>query len=133
MLNAGAALGRILPNALADRYGQFTVTTPVTFVCGSLMFAMFGLKSVGGVVLFSLFYGFFSGACKHNCVLVGRHGINCVVHPQSFRCCLLRLHRWRTMRLKLGTLNPFFSISFLLTCRPASEWALPISSDHLHF
>lgn len=67
MLNAGSILGRIVPNALADRYGQFNVTTPVIFVCGGLMFAFFGIsKSVAAVVVFSVLYGFFSGGCKHD-------------------------------------------------------------------
>lgn len=67
MLNGGSVLGRLVPNVLADRYGHFNVTTPVTFICGGLIFAIYGIsKSVGAVVVFSLLYGFFSGACKYD-------------------------------------------------------------------
>lgn len=64
MLNAGSILGRVLPNILADAYGNLNVLTPIAFVCGALAFSMFGLKNVVGVVLFSILYGFFSGARK---------------------------------------------------------------------
>ena len=65
MLNAGSIPGRVIPNILAQKYGHVNAITTVAFVCGVLNFVMFGLNSVGAVVVFSLLYGFFSGGCKY--------------------------------------------------------------------
>jgi hypothetical protein len=56
-------LGRTLPNFLADIYGPFNLVTPFCAIAGILIFAMLGAKSVGGLVVFCILYGFFSGAC----------------------------------------------------------------------
>ncbi|KZP00834.1 MFS general substrate transporter [Calocera viscosa TUFC12733] len=61
-VNVASIFGRTLPNLLADRVGILPVLIPASFITGALVFAMFGLKSVGAVVIFCLLYGFFSGA-----------------------------------------------------------------------
>lgn len=63
ILNGAAIPGRILPNLLAQRYGQMNVFTASAFLCAILAWAFFGAKSVAGVVVFSVIYGFFVGAC----------------------------------------------------------------------
>jgi len=62
ILNAGSAFGRTIPNLGADLFGQFNVLVPVAFINAVLVFAMFGVTSTGAVVVFSILYGFFSGA-----------------------------------------------------------------------
>ncbi|CAL1703508.1 unnamed protein product [Somion occarium] len=62
ILNAGSILGRLIPNLLADRYGNLNVMIPICFVNGILVFAMFGVKSIAGAAVFSLLYGFTSGS-----------------------------------------------------------------------
>ncbi|KZT52001.1 MFS general substrate transporter [Calocera cornea HHB12733] len=60
--NAGSMLGRTVPNLLADRVGSMVLLVPSTFVTGALIFAMFGCTYEGAVVVFCIFFGFFSGA-----------------------------------------------------------------------
>ncbi|KZT61361.1 MFS general substrate transporter [Calocera cornea HHB12733] len=62
IVNAASVFGRTLPNIVADRIGIFPVIITSSFVAGAIIFAMFGVKSVGAVVIFCLLYGFFSGA-----------------------------------------------------------------------
>jgi MFS family permease len=61
IMNGAAIFGRTLPNFLADRYGIFNVMVPSTFLTGALVFALMGAKTVPGVVMFGILYGFFSG------------------------------------------------------------------------
>lgn len=56
--------GRTIPNLFADYVGRLNVLCPVILVNAGLVFAMFGVKSTGAVVIFCILYGFFSGACK---------------------------------------------------------------------
>jgi len=65
ILNAASIAGRVIPNSLADRTGQFNVICPVACVCAALIFAMFGATSAGAVIVFAILYGFFSGACTY--------------------------------------------------------------------
>ncbi|EJU01034.1 MFS general substrate transporter [Dacryopinax primogenitus] len=62
ILNAASVVGRTLPNILADRFGILQVMIPTVFLSGAIVFAMFGVKSVGAVVIFCIMYGFSSGA-----------------------------------------------------------------------
>lgn len=62
ILNAASIFGRTIPNMIADRVGAFNVFAPVCLIAGALVFAMFGVTSVGAVIVFSILYGFFSGA-----------------------------------------------------------------------
>ncbi|KAJ7814203.1 MFS general substrate transporter [Mycena olivaceomarginata] len=62
ILNAGALPGRVMPNFLADRYGTLNVLLPSGFLSGAIMWALLGIRSNAGVIVFALFYGFVSGA-----------------------------------------------------------------------
>ncbi|KAJ7198495.1 MFS general substrate transporter [Mycena pura] len=62
ILNAGAMVGRLMPCFLADIYGPLNVLIPCGFISGALMWALLGVKSVAGVTIFALVYGFISGA-----------------------------------------------------------------------
>lgn len=62
VLNAASFFGRIVPNFLADRIGALNVLIPCTLINAGLIFAWLGIKSTGGMVAFTIFYGFFSGS-----------------------------------------------------------------------
>jgi hypothetical protein len=61
--NATSVFGRTLPNVLTDKIGMINVLILVSFGAGILIFAMLGITwNAGGVIAFSILYGFFSGA-----------------------------------------------------------------------
>jgi len=62
ILNAAAIPGRIIPNMLADYFGPYNVAIPCVISCGLLIFAMLGIKTVAGMVVLAILYGFMSGA-----------------------------------------------------------------------
>ncbi|KAG8764458.1 hypothetical protein FRC12_008096 [Ceratobasidium sp. 428] len=62
ILNAASIFGRTIPNLLADKFGIFNVIIPCSAIVGVLVFAMLGVTSVGALIVFSILYGFFSGA-----------------------------------------------------------------------
>ncbi|KAL2127318.1 hypothetical protein VTI74DRAFT_10931 [Chaetomium olivicolor] len=61
LLNAGSILGRIIPNALADRYGSLNMMLACTFSSAVLVFGWLGIRNLGGAVVYVLLYGAFSG------------------------------------------------------------------------
>ncbi|OAA55031.1 Major facilitator superfamily domain, general substrate transporter [Niveomyces insectorum RCEF 264] len=75
MLNVGSIFGRVLPNALADRIGSINVVLVCSATCAVLLFGWLGISSetadalvrgdgsghLGGLVVFALLYGLFSG------------------------------------------------------------------------
>ncbi|QRV97284.1 major facilitator superfamily transporter [Ceratobasidium sp. AG-Ba] len=62
ILNAASVFGRTIPNFIADQYGPFNLLIPCSAISGVLIFAMFGIKSSAALIIFSILYGFFSGA-----------------------------------------------------------------------
>lgn len=61
ILNVASIVGRILPGLLAKRLGVVNLVVVMAIGCAALMFALFAVKTVGGVVAFAIFFGFFSG------------------------------------------------------------------------
>lgn len=47
---------------LADHFGPYNVAIPCVISCGLLIFAMLGVKTVAGMVVLAILYGFMSGA-----------------------------------------------------------------------
>ncbi|PCH38983.1 MFS general substrate transporter [Wolfiporia cocos MD-104 SS10] len=62
IMNISAMFGRVVPNGLADRWGNVEVYVPCTLCAGAIGFAMLGCGTTYGLVLFTIFYGFFFGA-----------------------------------------------------------------------
>ncbi|RAH41006.1 MFS general substrate transporter, partial [Aspergillus brunneoviolaceus CBS 621.78] len=62
ILNAASCFGRTLSNALADRLGPFNLIAPCCLVVAGCLFAMVGVRTLGGLVGVALVAGFFSGA-----------------------------------------------------------------------
>ena len=49
---------------IADYYGALNVVIPISLVMGALVFVMFSVTNTAAIIIFSILYGFFSGACK---------------------------------------------------------------------
>ena len=62
MINAGAALGRLGPNFLADKFGPLNFYIPHIFVTGVLAFCWMAVHTSAGLIVFSVIYGFFSAS-----------------------------------------------------------------------
>jgi len=63
VMNAGGVLGRIAPAYISDSIGRFNLLIPSAFFSGlSCVVVWLFAKSLVSVMLFSSFYGFFSGA-----------------------------------------------------------------------
>ncbi|KAG8762278.1 hypothetical protein FRC11_010137 [Ceratobasidium sp. 423] len=62
ILNAASILGRTIPNFIADKVGPFNLLIPCSAISAALIFAMLGIRSPGALIVFSILYGFFSGA-----------------------------------------------------------------------
>ncbi|XDG08221.1 hypothetical protein ABKA04_007836 [Annulohypoxylon sp. FPYF3050] len=61
LLNAGSVFGRILPNFVADYAGSMNMLAATTLGASIVAFGWFGLKNLGGTVVFALLFGFFNG------------------------------------------------------------------------
>ncbi|RAL63623.1 hypothetical protein DID88_003667 [Monilinia fructigena] len=62
LLNVGSFFGRIIPTHFADIYGPFNVDIICVLLSGMLSFTWITIHNTPGMVLFSVFYGFFAGA-----------------------------------------------------------------------
>lgn len=61
ILNAASIAGRIIPNYFTDLVGPLNVLIPASLITGILAFAWIGVKSLTGIIIFAILYGFFSG------------------------------------------------------------------------
>ncbi|KAI1393020.1 MFS general substrate transporter [Hypoxylon trugodes] len=61
LLNAGSVFGRLLPNFAADYLGSMNMLAATTIGAGVLAFAWFGVKNLGGTIVFVLLFGFCNG------------------------------------------------------------------------
>ncbi|KAE8391200.1 major facilitator superfamily domain-containing protein [Aspergillus alliaceus] len=62
IINGASFFGRILPGIIADRYGKFNCCIVFVFFSGIIALCWTKATSVAGLVIFSLAYGFASGA-----------------------------------------------------------------------
>ena len=49
---------------MVNRFGAFNAIVFCSFACSALLFSMLAVVNITGVVVFSLLFGFFSGACE---------------------------------------------------------------------
>ncbi|KAJ5754041.1 MFS monocarboxylate transporter [Penicillium nucicola] len=61
ILNAGSLFGRLSGGALANLVGRFNTLTGASLICAVLIFCWLSVSSQGGLVVFSVLFGFFSG------------------------------------------------------------------------
>lgn len=62
ILNAASTFGRIIPGVLADKYGRLNVFAAGGLVSGVIIFCMNSAKSDAAVIVYSVAFGFSSGA-----------------------------------------------------------------------
>ncbi|KAL3424969.1 MFS monocarboxylate [Phlyctema vagabunda] len=62
IVNAASLFGRILPGILADRIGPYNVMVLAVVLSGIVCMCWTTAKSLGGIIVLSLAYGFTSGA-----------------------------------------------------------------------
>ncbi|KAF9045373.1 MFS general substrate transporter [Panaeolus papilionaceus] len=62
ILNAASLFGRVLPALLAPKVGVFNLGVFCTTSTGIVILCMLAVKDAAGVALFSIFFGFMSGA-----------------------------------------------------------------------
>ncbi|CEJ60329.1 hypothetical protein PMG11_08906 [Penicillium brasilianum] len=61
---AGSIPGRLLPPYFADKIGNVNVMLPSTLICAVLLFCWIAVKSLAGLIVISILFGFFSGAAQ---------------------------------------------------------------------
>ncbi|KAL7942546.1 putative MFS monocarboxylate transporter [Trichoderma barbatum] len=61
IINAASTFGRITPNFLADHWGPLNMLAPASGVTALLAFCWIAVDSTAGIIILSIFYGFFSG------------------------------------------------------------------------
>jgi predicted MFS family arabinose efflux permease len=61
IIAGGSTLGRVIPNLATQKFGIFNVAGFCILVCGMLLFIWGAVHNIGGMAIYSLFYGFFSG------------------------------------------------------------------------
>lgn len=61
ILNAASLFGRVLPGLLADKYGHFNICALALFSSALTAFCWTAVKSLGGLIVFAMAYGFTSG------------------------------------------------------------------------
>lgn len=62
IVNGASCFGRILPGIVADKYGRFNLLTLSIFSAGIIAFCWTPATSVAGVIVWTIAYGFASGA-----------------------------------------------------------------------
>lgn len=61
ILNGTSIFGRTFPNLFIHRFGVLNLLIPFCFICGALLFTLFGTVNTATCIVFSIIYGFFSG------------------------------------------------------------------------
>ncbi|RSM04504.1 hypothetical protein CDV31_009992 [Fusarium ambrosium] len=64
VLNGTGAIGRVIPNYIADRYGCLTVQIPLALVTGAMMYCWAAIKSTTGLFIWAAIYGIWTGGVQ---------------------------------------------------------------------
>ncbi|KAM7194060.1 putative major facilitator superfamily transporter protein [Naviculisporaceae sp. PSN 640] len=67
IMNAGSIIGRLGPNALADKWGSLNVMFVCTVISAVLAFGWMGIRNQAGTIVFALLYGASSGGVVSLC------------------------------------------------------------------
>ena len=62
IINAGSIFGRLIPSFLADKTVPLNMQILFAFTAALLVFCWIAIKDTQGIIVFSVLYGFFSGA-----------------------------------------------------------------------
>ena len=63
-MNAGSIIGRLVPAALADRLGVYSIMLPSMFTSTIILFGIFGVHDGPGAVVVAALFGLSTGSCK---------------------------------------------------------------------
>ncbi|KAK8024537.1 hypothetical protein PG993_012603 [Apiospora rasikravindrae] len=61
IINAGSILGRVIPNALADKVGALNVVIPGSILIGLITLCNMAVTSQAGIICIAIFFGLMSG------------------------------------------------------------------------
>ncbi|KUJ09023.1 MFS general substrate transporter [Mollisia scopiformis] len=61
IINAGAIIGRLMPNWLSDKVGPINVVLPGSLLMGVLLLCNLAVVNAGGIICIALFFGVLSG------------------------------------------------------------------------
>ncbi|GAM33426.1 hypothetical protein TCE0_004f00309 [Talaromyces pinophilus] len=61
IMNAAGMIGRLLPNAIADKVGSLNVIIPCAYLSGIIIISWISVHHLGNLIATSVFYSFFSG------------------------------------------------------------------------
>ena len=61
IISGASTVGRLVPNAFADKFGSLNLLIPLSFATAALVFGWIGIHDSGGLVAFAVLYGFFQG------------------------------------------------------------------------
>ena len=85
---------------MVNRFGAFNAIAFCSFACSALLFSMLAVVNITGVVLFSLLFGLFSGACE--CSVCLRSPMD---HEKISHCLVLFLPLLLLISQRLGMPN----------------------------
>ncbi|KAL5531046.1 hypothetical protein ACEPAG_3922 [Sanghuangporus baumii] len=61
IMNAANSVGRVIPNWVAQLIGVYRMMVPCTAVAGVLIYVFLAVHDTAGILVFAVFFGFFSG------------------------------------------------------------------------
>ena len=64
VVNASSIPGRVLLALLADRFGCFNLLIACGLGTAAIVFGLYGIHTLPGILVFSVLSGFFSGGCE---------------------------------------------------------------------
>ncbi|KAH8890493.1 MFS general substrate transporter [Thozetella sp. PMI_491] len=64
VLNGGGAIGRLVPNHIADKVGPINVFVPTAAIAGICLFCWMAVSNVAGLYVWAVFYGIAAGGIQ---------------------------------------------------------------------
>ena len=131
VVNGASLIGRILPGALADRWGHFNLLTLAALISGLIAFCWTEARSIGGLVVWSLAYGFSSGVSFVSLIVGTVHILTCLAghhEPPARMCnatddrCYSRRRSWSSNGSSLSCWSVRYSYQ-----RPAGRTRIPFA------
>lgn len=113
-LNACSFFGRVIPGHLADYYGHYNIQVICILVAGIIGFCWTAATSLGGIIVWSLAYGFASGVSCLAEVSLKELSTNCLVSYQTVialqSACAGKIATQHSQGAATGFLTGFISI-----------------------
>lgn len=71
-MNAASVVGRTVPTVLAPRVGVFNMISFFMFGMAAIIYSFGAVKDEQGIIVFAVFFGFFSGGGEYSLSLFKR-------------------------------------------------------------